>query len=92
MALLRGVVSAFFLALEGPILAALVRGGDARREEICWVLGAALSAASVPALSRANRALGGFGGADCGHFSNELCQIKKSDMLSITNQSPVKLS
>jgi hypothetical protein len=92
MALLRGVVSAFFLALEGSILAALVRDGDARRAEICWVPGLGLGAASVPAPSRANRALGGFGGAECGHFSIELCQIKISGLLSRTNQSPVKLS
>jgi hypothetical protein len=49
--LLRGVVSAFFLALEGSTL---VRGGDACRVQIRWILGlglspAAFSAASVPA-------------------------------------------
>jgi hypothetical protein len=72
--LLRVVVSAFFLALEGSTL---VRGGDACRVQIRWILGlglgpVAFSAASVPALSRANRAFGGFGGAECGYFSIEL--------------------
>jgi hypothetical protein len=81
--LLRGVVSAFFLALEGSTL---VRGGDACRVQIRWILGlglspAAFSAASVPALSRANRAFGGFGGAECGYFSVELYEIKKTDFL-----------
>jgi hypothetical protein len=66
--LLRGVVSAFFLALGASTLAALVRVGDARRAHIRWTLGlgfaAAFSVASVPALNLANRALGGFGGAE----------------------------
>jgi hypothetical protein len=77
-ALLRGVVSAFFLSLGHSTLAALARIGDARRAQIRWTLGlgfaGALSAASVSTLSLANRALGGFGGADCGHFSIELQQ------------------
>jgi hypothetical protein len=76
--LLRGVVSAFFLSLGHSTLAALARIGDARRAQIRWTLGlgfaGALSAASVSTLSLANRALGGFGGADCGHFSIELQQ------------------
>uniref|UniRef100_A0A0A9AVG4 Uncharacterized protein n=1 Tax=Arundo donax TaxID=35708 RepID=A0A0A9AVG4_ARUDO len=75
-ALLRGVVSAFFLALGTSILATLVRTGDARRAQIRWafsrVFASAFSAASVAVLSLARRALGGFGGAECGHFSIEL--------------------
>uniref|UniRef100_A0A0A9EBB5 Uncharacterized protein n=1 Tax=Arundo donax TaxID=35708 RepID=A0A0A9EBB5_ARUDO len=75
-ALLRGVVSAFFHALGTSTLAALVRTRDARRAQIRWAFSlgfaSAFSAASVAVLSLARRALGSFGGAECGHFSIEL--------------------
>jgi hypothetical protein len=84
--LLRGVVSAFFLSLGHSTLAVLVRIGDARMAQIRSTLGlgstGAFPAASVSALSLANRALGRFGGAECGHFSIELRQNQNPDYKS----------
>jgi hypothetical protein len=81
--LLLGVVRAFFLAPEASTFAALVRVGDARRVQIRWVFSLGFAAASVAVLSLAIRDLGGFGGAECGHFSIELLQITRGWATSI---------
>jgi hypothetical protein len=85
-ALLRGVVSAFFLSLGHSTLAVLVRIGDARMAQIRSTLGlgsaGAFPAASVSALSLANRALGRFGSVECEHFSIELRQNQNPDYKS----------
>jgi hypothetical protein len=72
--LVLGVVRAFFLALDGSTLAALVRTGETLRPRIRWsfslALAAAFVAASVAMLSLVIRVLRGFAGTDCGHLGS----------------------